>query len=149
VKHLWENLGSLLSRPKPAPTSPLCGFVDRTEEGSVLGWAADLDNPDHPVVVEIREGGTLVTSAVADLYRRDLELAHIGNGRHAFHCSLPASYSGLSEIVVTARIQGTDVLLPYQGKTEFPAETPPLFNYIAADIVNNCNLRCPFCVVDY
>jgi len=25
----------------------------------------------------------------------------------------------------------------------------PLFGYIAADIVNNCNLRCPFCLVDY
>ena len=26
---------------------------------------------------------------------------------------------------------------------------PPVFEYIAADIVNNCNLRCPFCLVDY
>jgi MoaA/NifB/PqqE/SkfB family radical SAM enzyme len=26
---------------------------------------------------------------------------------------------------------------------------PPLIEYIAADIVNNCNLRCPFCLVDY
>jgi molybdenum cofactor biosynthesis enzyme MoaA len=30
----------------------------------------------------------------------------------------------------------------------FPGK-PPLFDYIAADIVNNCNLRCPFCLVDY
>ena len=27
--------------------------------------------------------------------------------------------------------------------------TPPLVEYVAADIVNNCNLRCPFCLVDY
>ncbi len=26
---------------------------------------------------------------------------------------------------------------------------PPLIDYVAADIVNNCNLRCPFCLVDY
>jgi MoaA/NifB/PqqE/SkfB family radical SAM enzyme len=25
----------------------------------------------------------------------------------------------------------------------------PLIEYIAADLVNNCNLRCPFCLVDY
>jgi len=31
---------------------------------------------------------------------------------------------------------------------EVPAPTP-LFEYIAADLVNNCNLRCPFCLVDY
>ena len=31
----------------------------------------------------------------------------------------------------------------------FAAAEPPLFDYIAADIVNNCNLRCPFCLVDY
>ena len=30
----------------------------------------------------------------------------------------------------------------------FPAHAP-LIEYIAADIVNNCNLRCPFCLVDY
>jgi len=30
----------------------------------------------------------------------------------------------------------------------FPPK-PLVFEYIAADIVNNCNLRCPFCLVDY
>ena len=30
----------------------------------------------------------------------------------------------------------------------FPAHEP-LIDYLAADIVNNCNLRCPFCLVDY
>jgi hypothetical protein len=141
---------SLFSRAKPAPAnSSLCGFVDRAEEGKLAGWAADLDNPDHAVVVEIREGDKLIASAVADVYRRDLELAGVGHGRHAFQCSIPASYSGLPNFTVTAQIQGTDFLLPYQGKTHFFAETPLLFNYIAADIVNNCNLRCPFCVVDY
>src|SRR5260370_27212166 len=125
------------------------GFVDRTEEGNVLGWAADLDNPDHPVVVEIREGGTPIASAVADLYRNDLELAGFGNGRHAFHCTLPASYGGLPDITITAQIQGTDFLLPYQANAQFVVETPPLFSYIAAGIVNNFKLRCPFCLVDY
>jgi MoaA/NifB/PqqE/SkfB family radical SAM enzyme len=150
VKNVWGNLGSLLSRVKPAQTgSTLRGFVDRTEEGNVLGWAADLDHPDQPVTVEVREGGTPIAWAVADLYRNDLKLAGFGNGRHAFQCALPASYSGLPGITITAQIQGTDFLLPYQSKTQFLVETPPLFSYIAADIVNNCNLRCPFCVVDY
>ena len=30
-----------------------------------------------------------------------------------------------------------------------PQRKTPLIEYIAADIVNNCNLRCPFCLVDY
>jgi molybdenum cofactor biosynthesis enzyme MoaA len=34
------------------------------------------------------------------------------------------------------------------GARLFPPK-PSLFEYIAADIVNNCNLRCPFCLVDY
>jgi MoaA/NifB/PqqE/SkfB family radical SAM enzyme len=123
--------------------------VDRAEEGKVAGWAAALENPDQPLVVELRDGDKVIDSAVADVYRRDLELAGMGHGRHAFECSIPASYIGLRNFTVTAQIQGTDFLLPYQGKTHFLAETPPLFNYIAADIVNNCNLRCPFCVVDY
>ena len=32
---------------------------------------------------------------------------------------------------------------------EPPPPPPSMIEYIAADIVNNCNLRCPFCLVDY
>src|SRR5258708_5232030 len=119
VKNVWGNLGSLLSGVKPAPSgSSMRGFVDRTEEGNVLGWAADLDNPDHAVVVEVRERGTPIASAVADLYRNDLELAGFGNGRHAFHCTLPPSYGGLPDITLTAQIQRTDFALPYQRRAQ-------------------------------
>lgn len=39
-------------------------------------------------------------------------------------------------------------MLPFQGQDEFLLKCP-LIRFVAADIVNNCNLRCPFCVVDY
>jgi MoaA/NifB/PqqE/SkfB family radical SAM enzyme len=34
-------------------------------------------------------------------------------------------------------------------RNERLSAAPGLIEYIAADIVNNCNLRCPFCLVDY
>jgi hypothetical protein len=40
---------------------------------------------------------------------------------------------------------GTRAFRPAEPRPAGPA----LFEYIASDIVNNCNLRCPFCLVDY
>jgi MoaA/NifB/PqqE/SkfB family radical SAM enzyme len=38
---------------------------------------------------------------------------------------------------------------PFRRRPELRPPPTSLIDYIAADIVNNCNLRCPFCLVDY
>ena len=60
-----------------------------------------------------------------------------------------AAHRGLVEGKVSVRIAGTDILLPYRDQKIFRIAPPPLISYVAADLVNNCNLRCPFCLVDY
>jgi sulfatase maturation enzyme AslB (radical SAM superfamily) len=46
----------------------------------------------------------------------------------------------------TARIAGTDYAL--QG-SPMPRAARKSIGLLAGDIVNQCNLRCPFCIVDY
>ena len=57
---------------------------------------------------------------------------------------------------IDARLSGGRVrsivaagLRPFRSDRVKQPAPPGLFDYIAADIVNNCNLRCPFCLVDY
>jgi hypothetical protein len=52
-------------------------------------------------------------------------------------------------VPVTLRVRDTDVILCYQGKSNIELDTTVFLKFIAADIVNNWNLRCPFCLVDY
>jgi hypothetical protein len=52
-------------------------------------------------------------------------------------------------VPVTLRVRDTDVVLCYQGKPNIELNTTVFLKFIAADIVNNCNLRCPLCLVDY
>lgn len=127
-----------------------CCYVDVVRNNRVLGWAADLRDPDKFVTVDVYSGERLIGSAIADQFREDLLRAGMGHGRHAFACDLPA-VDRPTTMTLRARVRGSDNFLS-RGETQaFEAELqpPPLIKYIAADIVNNCNLRCPFCLVDY
>ena len=124
------------------------GYVDCVNVCEVEGWARDRSRPDAPVVVDAFSGSQLVASAVADRYREDLEQAGVGSGRHGFSLQLPPALVFGDHPVISVRVRDHDVALSFQNKTEIPVKTVPI-RYVASDIVNNCNLRCPFCVVDY
>lgn len=122
------------------------GFIDGLDRNQLHGWACDRARPDEPVDVELTlEDGT-TTVVRADGAREDLRAAGFGNGRHGFRCALPASAALGSAHTVRARIRGTAFELhhsPFAVAARLPLEL------VAGDIVNNCNLRCPFCIVDY
>ena len=50
-------------------------------------------HPDIPVRLEVVDNGTVVAEVLAKLYRRDIEAAGIGNGRHAFGSARAATRS--------------------------------------------------------
>ena len=129
--------------------SNLAGFVDGRGGRSLRGWAADRSDLNRRLVIEILHGDKLVETAVADQFREDLSRTGIGDGKHAFQCTLPRSYASAGSLTVSVRIQGTDFYMTHLGERNIQIDVSGFLSYIAADIVDNCNLRCPFCLVDY
>ena len=140
-------------RPAPPPTplshpsaAPFRGYLDRNDGSTVEGWACDARRPDTPVEIEFRFSSGLNGAVLADEFRPDLLAAGIGHGRHGFRFALPLQPAAAAAVQLTARIRGTDFVLSGSPMTLNPRQ---VIGLVAGDIVSNCNLRCPFCVVDY
>jgi hypothetical protein len=143
-------LGSTLTRLKAVAMlrQGIAGHVDRVESGTtIVGWAADLSALDRRLVVECLHDGRVLTTAVAGEFRADLKDAGVGDGCHGFRLEPPADlFYGLRDPVVHVRVAGTDRVL---GPSDVRLQTDVFLWFVAADITSNCNLRCPFCLVDY
>ncbi len=127
------------------PTGSVDGVVGR----NLSDWAADRSNLGRRLVVEVSGGGRLITTSVAGEFREDLSGAGIGDGKHGFRCTIPDSCGTGPTLTVKARVQGTDCCLIHSGERNVQLEFSTFLNYVAADIADNSNLRCPFCLVDY
>lgn len=66
------------------PDHGLTGFLDTVSREQVTGWARDLVDPDVPVSLVVSVNGVRVGTVIANAYRKDLEEAGFGTGRHAF-----------------------------------------------------------------
>jgi hypothetical protein len=85
---------AIQAAPPPAlpPALPeVAGFVEVAASDRLLGWAWSPRDPALRVAVELRLGGEVVASAVADRLREDLASNGIGDGRHAFELAVPES----------------------------------------------------------
>jgi glycosyltransferase involved in cell wall biosynthesis len=69
------------------------GFVEYISLEAISGWAWNPDDPDYSVALRIYDNGIAIGEVVADGYRRDLEAAKIGNGRHGFSWIVPGGLS--------------------------------------------------------
>src|SRR5690348_9892862 len=56
------------------------GFVDALKNEVVVGWARDPGHPGRRLEVCVYQGDRVIGSAVADLPRKDLVAARIGDG---------------------------------------------------------------------
>lgn len=126
------------------------GHLDQASDGRATGWARLPDRPDARLMIEILVNGVVRNTVTADKWRADLEAAGIGDGAYGFTVELDHGdlHEGRNE--VRARIVDTHEELvgsPVQAEAGEIAKAP--IEYFAGDIVDNCNLRCPFCLVDY
>ena len=136
-----------VSRPAVAPTR-LLGSLEEVSAIHVAGWMRDAANPDARVAFEVRvgEGGEVLARGVADQFRNGLAAAGAGDGAHGFVARMPRALNQNERDKVVVRAAAGSAPLPRQPiiKTNFE----PLL-HVAMDIVDNCNLRCPFCLYDY
>jgi hypothetical protein len=82
----------------------LRGDLRERVDGGFEGWCWAPDRPEARVVVDLLVNDTLAASIVAAVFRRDLQLRGIGDGRHGFALRLPPNLSETNgEHIVTAR----------------------------------------------
>lgn len=88
--------GNRLVVPLPAglPLKPVAfqGSLDIVSCERVIGWAADKDQPNAAIEVEIYDGEKLVMRATANEARPDLMSAGFGDGKHGFSLPTPAQF---------------------------------------------------------
>ena len=84
------------------------GYVDRIENGWVFGWAWNSEMPNGPIQVDIYVDGEREASALANLYRPDLEAAGKGNGRHGFEVQIPERVQYGQPHQINVYISGTN-----------------------------------------
>ncbi len=84
---------------------PAHGTLDRVTAESIDGWAFDPARPDAAIAVAIFDGETKIATVRADRYRKDLEEAGHGDGRHAFHLTFPKGFFGLPAHRIAVRIE--------------------------------------------
>lgn len=122
------------------------GHLDHCGDGRIFGWARDRDDSGEKLWVEILLSSGWRAKVRANLPREDLKEHGIGDGEYGFELTVPFELSGGEGVQVDAKVAGEDFFLNKSGSHMSP-EYPVML--VAGDIVDNCNLRCPFCVTDY
>ena len=136
-----------LGRPRVAspvesvPEPPVDGYVDELSLHHVAGWLAVEGGGRFEAVLP---SGEVVASGKADQFK--FGASNAGGGRHGFFQRFDRSLRPDERDALVVRPAGRRVALPRADHCS-PDYRPVMLN--AMDIVDNCNLRCPFCVYDY
>jgi SAM-dependent methyltransferase/pyruvate-formate lyase-activating enzyme len=126
------------------------GYVGERSTVHVQGWVRELSDPTAPVEYEVVVIGPTAERVIHRGYadRYDGALArHLGSeGNHAFQLLFaePLSEPDRDNLVVRPVATGRPLELSPWLQTEFEP-----IAHVPMDIVDNCNLRCPFCLYDY
>jgi molybdenum cofactor biosynthesis enzyme MoaA len=147
-----ELAPGLMTQPhaEGVPARRIIGHLDERSDRHVAGWLHDVDDPaarlDYEVVLDGPDGAKVLDIGVADQASVALVQLGVGDGRHAFTAVFPRALPADEIARVSVRAASTGQTLP--PAPELRTVFEPI-GHVAMDIVNNGNLRCPFCVYDY
>jgi len=102
--------------PKTFISKKLQASIDACDEKGIVGWAVDMSKPHVPVKLEVLIDGALVAKTVANIFRKDLLDAKLGNGNCAFHVRMPDKFWDGIEHSVTIHETVTKMALPSSPK---------------------------------
>jgi Radical SAM superfamily len=133
--------------PEPAQWQ---GYIDERSTAHIAGWVRDLANPDGRATVEIvlpeAEGERILHRGPAGAFSSVLQQVGVGDGTFSFYVLFDRPLSQEERDRLFVRPAGSTYRLEHAPALKTVFEP---ISHVAMDIVNNCNLRCPFCVYDY
>ena len=137
-------------RVDPPGHGPYQGFVDECSIRHISGWVRDLSDAARRVTLDIMlpgpQGDVLLQRLVADQFNDVVRQIGVGDGTYAFFLLFERELTPHERDSVFVRVHGGAHILDLAPAIN--REFQPI-HHVAMDIVNNCNLRCPFCVYDY
>ena len=137
-----------LGRTVAAQVAPHQGYIDGVSHTHVTGWVCNFADPTervrHEVVLE--NTGEVLLRAQADRFLPGLKELGVGDGMHGFYHRLPRSLTRAEQNQLTVRVVTSGKKLP---RADSVATVYQPLAFVIMDIVDNCNLRCPFCLYDY
>lgn len=93
-----------------AATRRFEGNIDGIFDRKLIGWCREIGE-SRALTVELLVNDVIACKVIADDYRRDLEAATVGNGRHGFHVDIVAL--GIApDALLTVRISERTFELP-------------------------------------
>ena len=91
--------------PGPDPESCV-GHLDIVDTEVIRGWAWNQEQPDQPIQVKISDGETPLATVTADQFRQELLTSGVGDGKHGFRLSVPATLRDGKPHTIRARVDG-------------------------------------------
>lgn len=110
--------------------APWRGSLDTVTRERLEGWAWDPRAPEAPMSLSVLDNGEVIAKLVANRYRKDLEGAGVGNGRHGFSLTIPGGLSPLKRHVIQVlgaadgcELPGSPVVIPASGSFDAGLQT--------------------------
>ena len=120
------------------------GYIDERSPHHLAGWVWNEAEPGERVAFEVLEGSDILLTGVAAARSPALVALGVGDGHYSFLVILP--HPVIDPARLSIRVRGAPFTLVI-APTCIDRFEP--VGHVAMDIVNNCNLRCPFCTYDY
>ncbi len=110
------------------PAHNILGYVDGIRDGHVHGWAIDTADLGQRVVLQLREGETVLREQQADVLRDDLARAGYDDVRHGFAIAIPDQINDgqVHSLSVVVAVTGRALAGPALDYTGVRTSEPPV-----------------------
>jgi MoaA/NifB/PqqE/SkfB family radical SAM enzyme len=138
----------------PEPLGPAArsfiGYLTERSTRHVSGWIYSPDAPAEHAEFEVWStmpgAERMLARGRAAQFNRVVSMLGLGDGTYSFRVMLPDAVTEAERDLLEVRPVATGAPLPLDPNLRTRWEP---VRFVAMDIVDNCNLRCPFCLYDY
>jgi len=132
--------------PEPVPVQ-FQGYIDERSQYHVTGWLRNLADLTERVPYQVRlpDTGEVLASGVASALMPAMRGWEGDDGLHGFYARFSRPVSPAEQATLAVQPPAGP---PLGVSSRLVEDFAPCI-YIIMDVVDNCNLRCPFCIYDY